>query len=76
MVQVTLGLDVMITLLHSEHVKVRRLRKVSGVTMLFTAGSWNGCNKSEFGMVVVAGMWQQIHICRPCLRRYLDAAQG
>ena len=55
MVQVSLGLDFLFTLWHSEQVKVSRLLKVAGVSKLFIAGWWSGCSKSEFGMVIVAG---------------------
>ena len=58
MVKVALGHDFLITLWHSEQVKVSRLWEVTGFTKLFIAGWWRGCSKSEFGMVIVAGRLQ------------------
>ena len=65
-----------ITLRHSEHLKVSRLCKVTGVTKLFIAGWWSGCSKSEFSMVIVAGRLRQLHDHKPCFRHFLSAAQG
>ena len=76
MVQDTHGFDFLITLWHSEQVKMRRLRRVTCVTKFFIAGWWSGCSKSEFGMAIVASRLQQMHDRRPCLRRSLFTAQG
>ena len=74
MVHVALGLHLLITLWHSEQVKVSR--KVTGVMKLFIVGWWSGCSKTEFGMVIVAGRLQQLHDRKPCFRHSLSAAQG
>ena len=67
MVLVTLGLDFLVTLWHSEQVKVSRLWIVMGVKKLFIASWWRGCSKSEFGMVFVAGWLQQLYDRKPPL---------
>ena len=72
MVHVALELDFLITLWHSEQVKVCRLCEVTGFTKLFIAGWWRGYSKSEFGMVIVAGRLPQLHDRRPPFRRSLS----
>ena len=64
----------MITLWHSEHVKVSRLWKVTGVTKLLIAGWWSGCSKSEFGMVIVASNSMIAYVASDILS--LSATQG
>ena len=71
MVQVALERDYLITLWHSEQMKVSRLWNVTGVTKLFIAGLRIGCSKSEFGIVFVAGRFQHLHDRRHCFRRFL-----
>ena len=76
MVQVAFEHDFLITLWHSEQVKVSRFRKVTSVTKLFIAGWRSGCSKSEFGMVIVAGRLQQLHDRKACFRRSLSVSHG
>ena len=67
MLQVALGLDILITLWHSEQMERDGFREAPGW--------WNGRSISEFGMVIVAGRFQQLHDRRPPFRRSLSAAQ-
>ena len=66
----------MITLWHSEQVKVSRNWNVTVATRLFIAGWWSGSCKSKNGMDIIAGTLQQLHDRKPCFRRSLSVAQG
>ena len=72
MVHVALERDFLITLWHSEQVKVSRLREVTSVSKLFIAGWWSGNSKSGFGMVIVADWLQQLHDRIHCFRHSLS----
>ena len=75
MVHVALERDFLITLWHSEQVKVSQLWEMISVSKLFIAGWWSGCSKSEFGMVIVADRLQQLRDPKPHFRRSLSLAQ-
>ena len=76
MAQVALVFHFMTTQWQSVQVKVRVSGIWLSVTKLFTAGWWRGCSWSEFGMVIIAGRWQQLQDPKSLFRRLSICSSG